>query len=281
MNLGDVFNLVLLQPFLNLIVWIISLMEAARIPGALGWAIIILTVLIKIVTWPLFASQLKATKRMADLKPHLDKLKEKHKDDKMAFSQAQMALYKEHGVNPAAGCLPSLLSILLIIPLYQVILAFVDPVAGLQKINYFLYPFFHKLTSLPDPHLLGLNLTSKPADFLSYGLSPGILPALLIPAVTALLQFLLSKMMAPQPVKTYPSDSTREKKEKKTEEDMATAMQSQMLFMMPLMIGYFAFTFPIGISLYYNVVSLMTMYQQYTVTGWGGLKDWVEKLSRS
>ena len=63
------------------------------------------------------------------------------------------------------------------------------------------------------------------------------------------LQLVLSAMMAPQGVKPYPSDSPKEKKEKKVEEDMASAMQSQMLVMMPLMIRFFAFQFPIGLAL--------------------------------
>lgn len=273
MNPGDIFNLILLQPMLNLIVGLVNIVEAAHIPGALGLSIVLLTVAFKLVTWPLYATQLKTTKKMSELKPHLDKLKDKHKDDKMALNRAQMELYKEHGVNPAGGCLPSLLQILIIIPLYQVIQAFVDPAKGLEKINHFLYPFQNHLAHLPDPNFLGLNLTQKPSDFInfSHGINWTYAPILLVPIVTGLLQFGLSKMMAPQGVKPYPSDSPKEKKEKVVEEDMAQAMQGQMLLMMPVMIGIFSYQFPIGVSLYYNVTSIVTMWQQYLVTGWGGL----------
>lgn len=277
MNLGDIFNLLLLQPILNLIVMILRLLEAAHIPGALGFSIIVLTLLINAVTWPFRSAQMKATRhtqeKMAQLKPKLDELKIKHKDDKIAFAQAQGQLFKEHGVNPSAGCLPSLIPILLIIPLYQVIFAFFSGASGLEKINYFLYPGLPHLISLPDTHFLGFNLTDKPSDFGRIGLF-----VLLVPLFTAVLQFILSKMMAPQGIKPYPSDSPKEKREKAQEEDMATAMQGQMLYMMPIMIGFFAFQFPIGLSLYWNVLSLMGIYQQYLITGWGGLEAWVKKL---
>ncbi len=275
MNIGDIFNLFLLQPTINLIVLILRSIEALHLPGALGLSIILLTIIIKFVTWPFTNQQLKASKKMMELKPHLDQLKVKHKDNKQAMAAAQMKLYKDHGVNPAGGCLPAVIQILLIYPLYQVIQAFLDPQAGLERINHFLYDKAWHLTQLPDPHFLGLNLADKPSDFAKVGLV-----LLLIPIITAALQFILSKMMAPQGVPVKKDDKPKEVKEKVKEEDMATAMQGQMLVMMPAMIGFFAFQFPIGLSLYWNTLSLMSIYQQYLITGWGGLGEWIKKIRR-
>src|SRR5258708_2005974 len=103
--LGDLFNNLLLAPTINAIVALVHLFECFHIPGALGLAIILFTIFIKFVTWPMYTAQMKNAKKMAELQPHIAKLKEKHKDDKMAFSQAQMALFKEQGYNPASGCL--------------------------------------------------------------------------------------------------------------------------------------------------------------------------------
>lgn len=275
MDIGALFNLLLLQPTINLIVLIWRIFEASHVPGALGLAIIALTALVKIVSWPFTQQQLKAAKKMMDLKPQMDSLKEKHKDNKQALAQAQMALYKDHGVNPAGGCLPSIIQILLIYPLYQVIEAILSPSHGLERINYFLYDKLWQLDKLPDPNFLGLNLASKPSDFLTVGVI-----VLSVPVITALLQFVLSKMMSPQGVAVYPTDSSVEKKEKAKEEDMATAMQSQMLVMMPIMIGFFSFQFPIGLSLYWNTFSILGIYQQYLISGWGGFGSWVNKLGR-
>ncbi|MBI3485828.1 membrane protein insertase YidC, partial [Candidatus Daviesbacteria bacterium] len=184
---------------------------------------------------------------MAELKPHLDELKKKHGSDKQAFAKAQMDLYKEHGVNPAGGCLPTLIQLPVLIALYQSIFAFFSGSAGLQRINNLLYfPAWH-LDKAPQASFLGFNLAHKPSEFASAGIF-----LLAIPAVTAALTFAQSKMMSPTPVKTYQSDSPKEKKEKAQSEDTMVAVQSQMTYLMPLMIGYFAFQFPIGLALYWN-----------------------------
>lgn len=272
--IGDIFNYIFFAPVVNALVLILNLLELVHIPGALGLSIILLTVIIRLLVWPLMSAQLRSAKKMGDLKPHLDALKKKHDKDKQAFALAQAQLFKEHGYNPAAGCLPSLLQIPAIIALYQAISSLFDGQKGLEHINYFLYPFVKDLTSAPDPYFLGFNLASRPSDFTKVGVV-----VLLIPVVTALLQFAQSKMMTPKVVKEYPSDSPKEKKEKEKTEDAMTAVQGQMTYMMPIMIGYFAFSFPIGLALYWNAFSLLGIYQQYKISGWGGLEGWVKRFS--
>ncbi len=182
-----------------------------------------------------------------------------------------MALYKEHGVNPAGGCLPSLIQIPIIIALYQTIFAFFSGGSGLDKINNNLYPFVGHFNSVPDLGFFGFNLATKPSAFMQVGWI-----ILLIPLLTALLQFAQSKMMTPKPVKEYPSDSPKEKKEKVGMEDSMAAVQGQMIYMMPLMIGYFAFQFPLGLSLYWNTFTVLGIVQQYFISGWGGLEGWIK-----
>ncbi len=136
---GDIFNTIFLAPLINLEVLIYRMLTFIHLPGALGFSIIILTVLIRILIWPVISSQLRSTRKMALLKPHLDELQKKHKGDKQAFASAQMALYKEHGINPAGGCLPSLIQLPTVIALYQTILAAFNGTAGLSRINWFLF----------------------------------------------------------------------------------------------------------------------------------------------
>jgi len=266
--IGDLFNLLLLQPTINLVAVILQFYQGLHVPGALGFSIITLTVLINLLVWPLRSRQIRTTRhtqtKMAELKPKIDELKVQHKDDKMAFNQAQAALLKEHGVNPAAGCLPSLIPVLIIFPLYQVIFAFFSGATGLYRINYFLYNKAMHLSSLPDTHFFLVNLSTKPSDFAKVG--PLIL---LIPVLTAGMQFVLSRMMMVQPVKPYPSDSNKEKNEKASQQDQMAQMQSQMMVMMPIMIGVFAFQFPIGLALYWNTLTILGMIQQYRISGWG------------
>ena len=269
----DLFNTLFFAPLVNLLVLILRALDFFGVPGALGFAIVILTVVIRVLIWPFMNSQLKSAKKMADMKPHLDILKDKHKDDKQALAAAQMALYKEHGVNPAGGCLPALIQLPILIALYQVILAMFEGGAGLERINKVLYLGSWHLNSTPDPGFLGFNLGSKPSDFSTVGVF-----VLLVPVLTGVLQFIQSKMMMPVPVKPYPKDTPKEKKEKEGAEDAAAAVQSQMVYLMPVMIGYFAFSFPIGLSIYWNTFTLLGIYHQYKIGGWGGLTNLVKGL---
>ncbi|MCL5784418.1 MAG: YidC/Oxa1 family membrane protein insertase [Patescibacteria group bacterium] len=273
--IGDIFNTVFFAPVVNLLVMIFQGLNLLHIPGALGFSIIILTVIIRLIVWPFMGSQIRSAKKMAELKPHLDALKKKHGKDKQALAAAQMALYKEHGVNPAGGCLPSIIQIPVIIALYQTILAFFSNGGNIDRINNALYlPSWH-LASAPDLYFFGINLAIKPSQFTSIGWL-----LLLIPAVTAFLQFIQSRMMTPKPIKEYSSDSPKEKKEKENLEDSMSAMQSQMSYMMPIMVGYFAFQFPIGLALYWNTFTILGIIQQYLISGWGNLEGWIRLIKR-
>lgn len=268
----SVFDTFFIAPIINVMVFFIHVFSSIGVPGSLGLSIISLTIVIKLLIWPFMAAQLRSTKKMADIKPHIDKLKEKHKGDQQKMSQAQMALFKEHGINPAAGCLPALIQMPVFIALYQVIFVFFDVKAGLARINELTYPFIPDLQKMPSPQFLGIDLSHKPSEFGQYGWF-----LLLIPLVTAFLQFVQSKMMSPKPVKKYPSDSPREKKEKEVKGDMAASMQSQMLYLMPLMIGFFSWQFPVGLALYWNTFTVFGIIQQYKIAGLGGLSEWIKK----
>lgn len=275
MNPGDIFNLLFLSPVVNLLVLILRALDGMHIPGALGFSIIILTIIIRFLIWPLLSSQMRSSKKMADLRPQLQELNKKHAGDKKALGVAQMALYKEHGVNPAGGCLPVLIQIPIILALYQTILSLFDGANGIEKINYFLYSSAWRLTHSPDLNFLGFNLALKPSKFTSSGWH-----LLIIPVLTGLTQFIQAQMMQPKQIKVYQSDSPKEKKEKEGQEDTMQAMQSQMSFMMPLMFVYLSFSsFPIGISLYWNALNIVSIYQQYKISGWGNVLTWLDKLN--
>ncbi len=267
--IGDVFNLIFMGPVVNLLVLIYQGFFSLHIPGALGFSIMFLTILIRILVWPFMSSQIKATKKMADLKPHLDALKIKHKGDKQGLASSQMALYKEHGVNPAGGCLPAIIQIPIFIALYQSIINILPGAGGqIDHINSLIYFPQLKLPSTIDPNFFGLNLGIKPSEFGKFGVA-----LLLIPLLTAVLTFIQSKMAMPKPIKTYKSDSPKEKKEKEGVEESLGQVQSQMMYMMPIMIGYFAFNFPIGLAIYWNTYTILGIIQQHRVSGWGGLSD--------
>ncbi len=254
---------------------IINILQGLGIPGALGLSVILMTLLIRFVLWPVMGSQIKSASKIAGLKPHIDELKVKHKNDKAALSKAQMDLYKEHGVNPAGGCLPALIQIPVFLALANAIPTFFQA-DGLEKVNSLSFLPDFKLTSFPDPHFLGINL-SHSLSGLSIGSSEWML-LLTVPLITAALSFVQSKMMMSEPLKVNKNDSPKEAKQKVELEDTMSAMQTQMLYMMPIMIGVFAYQFPVGVALYWNIFTIVGIIQQHKISGWGGMAPWIKRV---
>lgn len=260
------FEVILINPILNLLIAIYKVMEALAIPGALGFAVILLTALIRLALWPLTSSQLKSTQKMAALKPHLERIKVEHGHDKLKHQEEVTKLYKEHGVNPLAGCLPLLLQIPVFIALYQVLFKIVQfqKQDFLSTINSNLYsPALH-LDKIPDTSFLGFNLANKPNEWHQVGFL-----ILAIPIVTGALQLIQSKMM------TAPSNIPAKKEGEKDMEDSMAQVQSQMVLIMPLMIAFFSYGFPLGLSLYWNTFTIIGIIQQYIIAGAGSLNKYL------
>ncbi len=277
MNITDLWNIILINPIVNILIAFYNGLNFLHFPAAFALSVLILTILVRLALWPLTAAQLKSAKKMADLRPELAKIKTEHGHDKVRHQQEQMKLYKEHGVNPAAGCLPLLLQMPIFIALYNVFWTILGNgltgAALTERINNSLYFPFLKLSQPIDINFFGISLASKPSSWQSLGWW-----LLLIPVITALLQLFQSKMMVPSPVKLQPNDTPGEKKEKEDTSEMMVQMQGQMLFLMPIMFGFFAFQFPIGLAVYWNTFTILGMVQQYQIAKWGGLTDWLHFL---
>jgi YidC/Oxa1 family membrane protein insertase len=109
------FFTVIAYPILRILLFIYKFV------GNYGLAIIVLTVLIKILTFPLVVKSMKGMKKMAEFQPKMKALQEKHKDDKVALNTEMMALMKKSGYNPMAGCFPMLLQMPIFFALYRVL----------------------------------------------------------------------------------------------------------------------------------------------------------------
>ena len=237
--------------------------------GNVGIAIVVLTLLIRAVSIPLFRRQTVSQRRMQAIQPELKELTKelnrRHKGDKTAIYQATQAFYRERGVSPTAGCLPMILQMGLIWPMYQVISG------GLTNFNpsaYF-YLFGAKVIPLTCPNpsnyvngvlnqalpcintdVLGINVGHPNILFAVFGFGIGGLAL-----VAALLQLFQSRMMMPPtPAQADPQSAT----------------QRQMMYMMPLMTLLFS-GFPAGIFIYWIVTTLFSIGQQYLIVGWGSM----------
>jgi len=269
----NLWNQLLIWPIVNILVAFYKLFEFFGVPGPMGFAIIGMTAFIRLLLYPLMQAQMKSAKKMSNLKPHLDVINAKHKDDKKKLQQAQMDLYKQHGVNPAAGCLPLLVQMPVLIALYNVfyqVLANGNMTTLVTEINSILYMPAFKLSSL-DLTFFGVNLGLKPEAFQTQGWW-----LLSIPLITGLLQWWQSKLMMPSVASTKsqaPStkqiqstnDQNSKQKPEEKKEDMMGDMQKQMMMITPIMFGFFAFQFPLGLSLYWNVFGLFGIMQQLRV----------------
>lgn len=271
--MGEVFTEVFVRPIINVLVLMYQGLSLLHIPYPLGFSIILLTVVIRFLLYPLTHSQLKASKKMQELSPHLSKIKDRHKGDNQRIQQETMRLYKEHGVNPAAGCLPVIIQLPVIWSLYSVLQQIVDPNMKkvLSYVNVHTYDIdFLKLTRGIDQTFFGIPLGQHPSQLMS------IMPfIILIPVATGVFQFLQTKMMMSQNARA--KQSPLEKK-KDGHEDFAAAFQTQSLYIFPAMIGFFSYSFPIGLSLYWNTFTVFGILQQYRIYGLGGLREWKEKL---
>jgi YidC/Oxa1 family membrane protein insertase len=212
--------------------------------GNLGLSVIAITIVTKVILLPLVIPSLRSAKKMQDLKPELDRLKAKH-TDKAALQQAQVALYKERGINPAAGCLPQIFQIIILISLYQVFMYFLkqSSVGGTVLNPYFLY----------------LDLTKPDRTYI-------------MPILAGVSQLVFSLMMQ-SGIETH-VENPKKKDEKKKEEnslEMASSMQQQMVYMMPLMTVIISLNFQSGLVLYWVISTVFSLVQQYFFSGWGGL----------
>jgi len=231
------------QPILNSLLWLY------QITGHnLGFAIILLTLVIRGILIPFTLPQLKSAKKMALLKPELDALKKKHGADKKLFQQKQMEFYKTHNVNPAAGCLPFIAQFVVLIALYQVFMKTLGG-DGMGEIN---------------SSFLLWDLRAKDTTYI-------------LPILAGLLQFIMSLTILPA-VENEPEKRPGTKEQKQDVADMATSMQQQMVFMMPIMTVIFSIQFPSGLALYWVITTAFSLVQQLIVSGAGALLVYAKKI---
>jgi YidC/Oxa1 family membrane protein insertase len=275
----QLFNVLLVQPITNVLVLLYQGYALAGVPFALGFAVITLTVIIRLLLYPITSQQLKTSKKMQELGPKLAELKGKHKDDPKRLQQETMQLYSAAGVNPLAGCLPTILQMIVLFGLYAVLNEISkDPHAVLKHINSLVYLEDLKLTRIWDTTFFGLPLVKKPSELLG-SVGPAIL---LIPVLTGALQFVQSAMMAgkatEKPVKKGKADGKKGEKAEPSM-DFAAAMQNNTLYILPVLIGYFSFTFPLALALYWNTFTIFGIIQQYRVAGLGKVEDWLNRFT--
>lgn len=230
--MGNIFTVIFYQPILNLLVFLYNTVSFQD----LGVAIILLTVLIKLILWPFGQKAIKSQKALQDLQPKVEELKKKYADDKVELSRATMDLYKESNINPLSSCLPLLIQLPFLFAVYRV---FRD---GLNNKLDLVYSFVYK------PEVI---------NGMSFGFLDLNKPNIYLAVLAGVAQFVQAKMMMTKqpPIK---SDGAKD-------ESMTAIMNKQMLYFMPAITIFIGISLPGGLTLYWFVITALTALQQLFV----------------
>ena len=243
----------------------ITLVFFEQLIGNMAIAIVILTLIVRILLIPLYRKQIVSQKRTQLLAPELKEIQRRYKGDRVKIQQATGEFYKERGVNPASGCLPLVLQMVLLIPMYSVFnqgLTNVDPnrmlnVFGVQliKLNCGIVLPPHPGPVIPciNSTVLGIDLSQPSVLFTLPLLGIGIS---LLAIISALLQLVQSRMALPPAAQGVDDQNTR--------------IQRQTMMFVPLISIFYGGILPAGLFIYWIVSTVFSIVQQYLILGWGG-----------
>jgi len=228
----NLFNQLLYYPLFNALIWFYNI-----IPGQdLGVAIITLTALIRLILYPLSQKAIRSQKAMAKLQPEIKKIRKEYKN-KEEQAKAMMSLYQKYKINPFSGCLPILIQLPILIALYRVFFTGLDP----QKLGV-LYSFIERPESLNLMFLGIVNLSER---------------SIVLALLAGFFQFIQSKMIMPQKVAQTAQGT------KIAGLDISSLMSQQMVYFMPLITVFIAWNLPAALPLYWIVITLFGIVQQY------------------
>lgn len=226
----QIFNLIFYQPLFNLLIFLYNIIPSHDI----GLAIIALTIIIKLILYPLSIKSLRSQKALQDVQPKIEELKKKYSNQKDKLATEMMELYKKEKVSPFSSCLPLLIQFPFLVAVYQVFRAGLSN-GSMDK----LYSFVSN-PGLINPMTFGLIDLSKPQIALAI--------------LAGVAQFFQSKMLISKKPEIKSAAS-------KDESIMAT-MNKQMTVMMPLMTVIIGVSLPGGLTLYWLVMTILTVFQQ-------------------
>lgn len=240
-------NLLIVDPMTNALLFIYSILGQN-----FGLAIIVFTLLVRLLTYPLTARQTKSMLALQELQKSekWQDIQKKYKEDKEKLAQEQMKLYQEAGVNPFGSCLPTLIQFPIIIGLYQSISAALSTTPlQLVALSERLYTFFPNLSTLVPlkSHFLWMDLSQPERLYLPFLPNFGIPLLAILVVITSYFQ---TKLMTPT-----------------TGTDEQSAQMSRMMNLyMPFFMGWIAYSYNAGLAVYFVTSNLSTILQ-YAIQG--------------
>lgn len=228
--IAELFHTILYQPIFNALVWFYNI-----IPGKdIGLAIIAITIVIKLILYPLSLKMIKSQRALQELQPKMDELKKKYKDNPQEMTKATMALYKEQNVSPFSSCLPLLIQLPFLIAVYQV---FRKGLTNAQSLD-ILYPF------VSNPGTI---------NSISLGLVDLAKPNFILAVLAGAAQFWVSRMLITKKQPKVPGAK---------DEGMTAMMNKQMVYFMPVITVFIGLSLPGGLMVYWFITTVLTGFQQ-------------------
>ena len=250
-----------------LLVWL------QKLTGDVGIAIVLMTLVVRAALIPLFRRQIVSTKRMQLIQPEVKELQKRYKGDRAKFSQAQMELYKERGVNPASGCMPLLLQLPLLMIIYSVInqgLTSPDPRAmftffGLHLVDYScVNGVGGAVGATVDLYTPCIRTTVAWLGGMDVSKAQVLFPDIpflgwfsVLAAASAVLQLVQSRMTMPPSTAAF--------------SDQNSKVQRQLVMFLPLISLAYGGFLPAGLFIYWIVTTIFGIAQQYLIVGWGAM----------
>lgn len=221
------YEIVLYQPLFNALILL-----TVWIPGhSLGWAIVVLTIIIRFLLMPSAAHAIRQQHKLQRLQPELKELQERHKENKEVLARETMALYKKYDIHPLGSCLPMLIQLPILIALYQVFWG------GLDESRFNLLYSFVSRPEIVNHIFLGMDLTK---------------PSIVLAIIAGLLQFWQSWMLMRDPRRVHQSS-----------EPVQKIMTTQLLYVMPVITVVISLSLPAALPLYWAVTNLFAIVQQW------------------
>lgn len=228
----QLFHTLFYLPLFNTLIFLYTILPIKD----MGIAIIALTILVRLLLWPLTEKQIAIQKAMKKLQPKLNEIKEKYKNDRIKQGEETMRLYKENNANPASSCLPLLIQLPILFAMYEAFRKGLEQTALAD-----VYSFITKPETI-NAHFLSLIDLTK--------------PFILLAVLAALAQFWQAKMM------TAGSPRPETSKDGAKDEAFQAALGKQMVYMMPILTVFIGWKLPAGVMLYWLTSTLMMGVQQ-------------------
>lgn len=275
--IANIFTTVIVQPIFNLLVFIYAILPGHNF----GLAIIIFTIIIRILLWPLVKKQLNQAKAMRELAPEIKKIKAAAKGDRQKESQMTMELYKEREINPFASLGVMIIQLPILIGLYSGLNRIIKDPHQLTTFSYswinhlgWMQNLSHNIHKFDDTLLGFISLGRKAVD--NHGV---YWPAMAIVALAAVVQFYQSKQLMPKAkdskgLRQILKDAGEGKQADQSEVNAAVGRST--MFLIPGMVFIFGLNFAAALPLYWLTSSAVAVLQQYRI-----LEEDVEEVEAS